>query len=61
MANSYRLVVSAMGDLSDFLHTAGGGDELIHKSSKDLWKLSKTNGEYVIERLFDETGSPLKV
>jgi len=61
MANAYRIVVSAMGDLDDFLKDAGGGNELVHKSSKDLWKLSKTNGEYVIERLFDETGNPLKV
>jgi hypothetical protein len=60
-ANAYRMVVSAMGDLTDFLKVAGGDDELIHKSSKDLWKLSKSKGTYVIERLFDETGNPLKV
>jgi hypothetical protein len=60
-ATAYRMVVSAMGDLDDFLKSAGGGDELVHKSSKDLWKLSKANGEYVIERLFDETGNPLRV
>jgi hypothetical protein len=60
-ANAYRMNVTAMGDLTDFLKSAGGGDDLIHKSSKDLWKLSKSDGEFVIERLFDETGKPLKV
>lgn len=58
-ANAYRMTVTAMGDLSDFLKSAG--DDLIHKSTKDLWKLSKDGDEYVIERLFDETGKPLKV
>lgn len=59
-ANSYRMTVTAMGDLTDFMKS-GTDEELVHKSSKDLWKLSKANGEYVIERLFDETGNPLKV
>jgi len=60
-ANAYRMTVTAMGDLTDFMKSADGSDDLIHKSSKDLWKLSKSNGEFVIERLFDETGKPLKV
>lgn len=59
-ANAYRMTV-AMGDLTDFMKSAGGGDELIHKATKDLWKLSKQGDDYVIERLFDETGKPLKV
>ena len=59
-ANGYRMTVTAMGDLTDFLKS-GTDEELVHKSSKDLWKLSKAGGEYVIERLFDETGKPLKV
>lgn len=60
-ANAYRMTVTAMGDLTDFMKSADGGDDLIHKSTKDLWKLSKSGGEFVIERLFDETGKPLKV
>jgi hypothetical protein len=59
-AQAYRMTV-AMGDLTDFMKSAGGGDDLIHKATKDLWKLSKSGGEFVIERLFDETGKPLKV
>lgn len=59
-ANAYRMTV-AMGDLTEFMKSAGGGDELIHKATKDLWKLSKSGGDFVIERLFDETGKPLKV
>jgi hypothetical protein len=60
-ANAYRMTIASMGDLTDFMRAAGGEDDLVHKSSKDLWKLSKSNGDYVIERLFDETGKPLKV
>lgn len=58
-ANAYRMKVTAMGDLTDFMKSAS--DELIHKATKDLWKLSKQGDDYVIERLFDETGKPLKV
>lgn len=60
-AQAYRMTVTAMGDLTDFMKSADGGDDLIHKATKDLWKLSKSGGEFVIERLFDETGKPLKV
>ena len=59
-ATAYRMTVTAMGDLTDFMKS-GTDEEIVHKSSKDLWKLSKANGEFVIERLFDETGNPLKV
>ena len=58
-ANAYRMTVTAMGDLTDFMRS--GGDDLIHKATKDLWRLSKSGGDFVIERLFDETGKPLKV
>lgn len=61
VAGAYRVRVSSMGDLTDFMKSAGGGDELIHKSSKDLWKLSKSGDDFVIERLFNEDGKPLKV
>jgi hypothetical protein len=36
-------------------------EELIHRSSKDLWRLKNSKGKFVIERLFDEKGEPLKV
>ncbi len=58
-ASAYRRVI-ALGDLDNFLKVAGGSD-LIHKATKDLWSLRLVDGEYVIERLFDEDGDPLKV
>lgn len=33
---------------------------LIHKSERDLWRLSEADGGVVIERLFDAAGNPLK-
>lgn len=60
VANGHRRNVASVGDLSDFMRSAGEGD-LIHKSTKDLWKLSKSKDGYVIERLFDTDGEPLKV
>jgi hypothetical protein len=48
-------------DLTDFYRTASE-DELIHKASKDLWSVKQADdGSYLIERLFDESGGPLKV
>lgn len=51
--------VAGLGDLTDFLKVAK--DTLVHKATKDLWSLKKVGEDFVIERLFDETGDPLKV
>jgi hypothetical protein len=51
--------VAGLGDLTDFLKVAK--DTLVHKATKDLWSLKKVGEDFVIERLFDETGNPLKV
>jgi len=53
-----RMRVASLGDLSDFLKVADG--TLIHKSTQDLWSFRQDGGEYVIERLFDDNGGPLK-
>jgi len=59
VASSYSMRISCVGDLTDFMKTSK--DELIHKATKDLWAMRKDGDEFVIERLFDETGKPLKV
>ncbi len=54
-----RIKVSGLGDLTSFLKRADG--KLIHKSTKDLWSMSKdADGSLVVERLFDDNGEPLK-
>ena len=51
--------VASLGDLTDFLKTAEG--KLIHKSTNDLWSYSKdADGNFLVERLFDDKGEPLK-
>lgn len=50
---------SELGDLGDFLKLSK--DTLVHKATKDLWSLRKVGEDFVVERLFDETGDPLKV
>lgn len=52
------LRVASLGDLSEFLRVAD--DTLIHRSTRDLWSFRRDGEEYVIERLFDGTGEPLK-
>lgn len=57
-ASSFR--VASLGDLSEFLKVANGA--LVHKSTKDLWSYSKdADGNFLVSRLFDDEGEPLKV
>ena len=62
-ADAVRRVVSSLGDLSDFLVNASDEKEgeLIHKSTQDLWSFHKEGEDYVLERLFSDSGEPLKV
>jgi hypothetical protein len=60
-ANAFRMVLADLGNLADFFGTRHGGDDLIHKATKDLWSFRSEGDNFVIERLFDEGGHPLKV
>lgn len=55
---SFQLRLASLGDLTDFMKVSK--DTLIHKSTRDLWSVKQEGGEYVIERLFDDTGDPLR-
>ena len=56
-AASFR--VGTLGDLTDFLKIAEG--KLIHTSTADLWSYSKdADGAFLVARLFDDVGEPLK-
>jgi len=60
--SAVRMVVADLGDLSSFFTVASGGrDELVHKATKDLWSFRKDGEQFVIERLFNDSGTPLKV
>jgi len=51
--------VASLGDLTQFLKRADG--KLIHKSTDDLWSYSKdADGNFLVSRLFDDEGEPLK-
>jgi hypothetical protein len=58
---SVRMVVADLGDISALFASSGGTDELVHKATQDLWSFKKDSSGYVLERLFDDTGKPLKV
>lgn len=61
-ASTFARRVSSLGDLSGFLRWGGEEDELVHKATRDLWSFQQTGeGDYIISRLFDDTGEPLKV
>jgi hypothetical protein len=50
--------IASLGDLTNFMKIAEG--VLIHKSTNDLWSFSKDADGFVVSRLFDDTGEPLK-
>ena len=56
-----KIRVASIDDFFNFVRI--GQDSLVHKSTKDLWKLSEDEGGHVvIERLFDpNTNAPLKI
>jgi len=58
IANTMSMRLSTVGDLSDFVRH---GEDLVHKATRDLWALRKEGDDFVIERLFQEDGNPLKV
>ena len=60
-ASTVRMFVSNLGDISGLFKNASNGEELIHKATKDLWSFKQNGDGYVISRLFDDTGKPLKV
>ena len=58
---SSRKKIANLEDLYNFIRI-GSSDKLINKSTKELWTLKKSDdGEYEIERLFDNDGDPLKL
>lgn len=54
----HTIKVASLGDLSSFLKVSN--ELLVHKSSKDLWKVEKTADGFQVSRLFDDEGKPLK-
>lgn len=52
-----RIKVAALSQLEGFTRTAS--DQLVHKSTQDLWSIQREGGEFVIQRLFQD-GTPVK-
>jgi hypothetical protein len=54
-----RSKVASIADLHNFVRLSS--ETLIHKSDRDLWALKKeADGNYFIERLFDDNGEPIR-
>lgn len=54
-----RVRVASLQQLSGFHRLSA--DTLIHKSDRDLWSIRKdADGALMIERMFDDNGTPLK-
>ena len=54
-----RIKIGSISDLSGFIRSSG--DTLVHKSTQDLWALKQDDGKnYYVERLFNDSGTPLK-
>ncbi len=54
-----RMRVASLQQLDGFVRLSA--DTLIHKSDRDLWSIRKdAEGGMMIERMFDDNGTPLK-
>ena len=61
-ASLVRMSFIEFGGISNLFELAKtGSTDLVHKATKDLWSFREQDGEFVIERLFADDGSPLKV
>jgi len=60
-AHNVRIVAADMGDLTAFFAPTARQDELVHKATKDLWSFRKDGDQFVVERLFQDNGEPLRV
>lgn len=58
LASSNRVKVSSLQQLSGFRRISEG--TLVHKSTQDLWAIRREGEDFMIERLFQDNGSPLK-
>ena len=58
LASTVSRRIKTSMDLDNFLKC---GKDLVHKATKDLWALRKEGEDFVIERLFQDSGEPLKV
>lgn len=62
VAKGVNVRVSNLGSLANFFEPSRtASDELVHKATKDLWSFRQDDSGFVIERLFDFSGDPLKV
>jgi hypothetical protein len=57
-ARPKRVRVASLQQLVSFQRVSA--ETLVHKSNRDLWSLKKDGEKFYIERLFDDTGKPLK-
>ena len=60
LTGNNQVKMASIDDFFNFFRVSK--DMLVHKSEKDLWKVSEANGEVIIERLFDpDTQKPLRI
>lgn len=57
--NRIRVGSSLDAILGEYLKVSN--DTLVNRSSRDLWGVTQDEGGYVISRLFDDQGEPLKL
>lgn len=54
-----RVKVSSLDQLHGFQRVAG--DTLVNKATQELWSIAKDgNGDFFVQRLFQDDGQPLK-
>lgn len=60
-ASTVRIATTDLNKIASMFGTTSSSDELVHKATQDLWSFRKDGDQYVLERLYNDTGKPLKV
>lgn len=53
-----RVKVGSLAQLNGFSRISA--ETLVHKSTQDLWSITREGGDLYIQRLFSDEGGPLK-
>jgi hypothetical protein len=60
VAQSFTFKVASLDEIVPAFSTTASDNELVQKATKDLWSFRQEGSQYVIERLFDDNGKPIK-
>jgi len=60
VADSFQMFFANQGEITPAFSMTASDNELVHRSTKDLWSFRQNGEGFVLERLFNGDGHPIK-